>query len=268
MSATFGLSIVKTDTMSSEDFNTQPKHRGRKGATAGILIILLGVFWLLRKMGVYIPGWIFDWEMILIYIGLAIGINSGFRNNASWILIAIGGFFLLDDLYFIPFQVREYFWPIMVIVLGLVILLKPKKKGHCHGHERHHWKERYSNYEVYEENLKDSPHRLDSVAIFNGSKKDIVSKQFKGGETVTVFGGTELNLLRADFEGTIELENVVVFGGLKIIVPPNWEVRTNVVSILAGVEDKRTSAVQVVPDDKVLLITGVVVFGGIDIVSY
>ncbi|MGB0175620.1 MAG: LiaF transmembrane domain-containing protein, partial [Owenweeksia sp.] len=73
--------------MDSEDLNTHRKNRGRKGAAAGIIIILLGVFWLLRKMGMYIPGWVFDWEMILIYIGLAIGISSGFRNNASWILI-------------------------------------------------------------------------------------------------------------------------------------------------------------------------------------
>ncbi|MEQ9262482.1 MAG: DUF5668 domain-containing protein [Owenweeksia sp.] len=237
------------------------KSRGRKGVASGIIIILLGVFWLLRKMGLYIPGWVFDWEMILIYIGLAIGIGSGFKNNTAWILIGIGGFFLIDDLYFIPFELREYFWPVMVIIIGLVILLKPKKK------ERNHYSE--PSWRGYEESeMKNPAHALDSVSVFNGSKKNILSRQFKGGETVTVFGGTEINLLQADFEGIIELENVVIFGGLKLIVPPNWEVRTNVVSILAGVEDKRASTVQVVPDDKILIITGVVVFGGIDIVSY
>ena len=109
---------------------------------------------------------------------------------------------------------------------------------------------------------------IDSVSIFNGIKRTIMSKNFKGGETVTVFGGTEINLLQADFDKVAQLETTVVFGGLKLIVPKNWEVRSEVTSILAGVEDKRYSAVEVVPDEKTLVLTGAVIFGGIDIVSY
>ncbi len=237
------------------------RPRGRKGLGAGIIILLIGVFWLLRKMDLYIPGWLFEWEMILIYIGLAIGINSRFQNNSSWILIAIGAFFLIDDLRFIPYEIREYFWPLLVIGIGLVILIKPKRRN------KNHWNLDLNSSQGHYKQASPND-KIDSVAIFNGSKRNVFSKNFKGGDSVTVFGGTEINLLNADFEGTIELESVVVFGGLKLIIPPNWDVRNNIDCILGGVEDKRTSTIEVVPDDKVLVLTGVVIFGGLDIVSY
>lgn len=96
----------------------------------------------------------------------------------------------------------------------------------------------------------------------------MLSKNFRGGETVTVFGGTEINLVNADIHNTVNLECVAVFGGLKLIVPKNWEVRTDATSIFGGIEDKRFTAVEVVPENKTLVITGTVLFGGIDIVSY
>ncbi len=244
--------------------NTELKqNRSRKGIVTGLIIIGIGVVLLLRKMDVIIPSWILSWQMILFYIGLAIGISSNFRKPASWILMGLGVIFLINDLYYIPFHIREYFWPILIIAIGLIVLIRPRKNK---------WRHRGADLHTHETETggtaTDKAHRVDSVSIFNGLKKRVVSKNFKGGESVSIFGGTELNLIDADFEGTIELECVVVFGGMKLIVPPNWEVRTNVTSVLGGVEDKRISAVQVVPDDKVLVLTGTVVFGGLDIVSY
>lgn len=244
--------------------NTQQKHnRSRKGIATGLIIIGIGVVLLLRKMDIIIPDWILSWQMILVYIGVAIGVGSDFKKPASWILIGLGLIFLVNDLYYIPFQIREYFWPLLIIAIGLIVLVRPRKKKSYHINSG-------------EEDTVTDPtgfstergHKIDSVSIFNGLKKRVVSKNFKGGESVSVFGGTEINLLQADFEGTVELECVVVFGGAKLIVPPNWEVRVDITSILGGVEDKRVSSVQVVPDDKVLILTGVVVFGGLDIVSY
>lgn len=236
-------------------------NRSKKGVAIGLIIIGIGVFLLLRKLNVYIPGWLFDFPAILIYVGVAIGISTKFKNLASWILISIGSFLLIGD--FIPFQLREYFWPLAIIAVGVIVLLRPrKKKSYNIGAEFGDEEEDHTGF------YSDKAHKIDSVSIFNGLKKRILSKKFRGGESVTIFGGTEINLLDADFEGAVELESVVIFGGLKLIVPPNWEVRTNVTSILGGVEDKRSNAVQVMPDDKVLILTGVVIFGGLDIVNY
>lgn len=242
------------------------KKRGNSALFTGLFIIALGVIWLLRKAGVYLPGWLISWQMILIVIGLGIGVGNNFRNAASWILIGIGTIFLINDIYFIPFEIRQYFWPVLVIVIGLIIIFKPRKRWRKHqrgSDEAHKHVEVGSGSGTFG---KDD--MLDIVSIFNGLKRTVMSKRFRGGETVTVFGGSEIDLLQADFEKEAVLDVTVVFGGLKLIVPKNWEVRTEVTSILAGVEDKRYSAVEVLPDEKVFIISGTVLFGGIDIVSY
>src|SRR5690606_6223030 len=80
--------------------------------------------------------------------------------------------------------------------------------------------------------------RIESVSIFGGVKKNIVSKNFRGGEIVNFFGGSEINLIQADINGRINLEVVQVFGGTKIIVPANWTIHSEMVAIFGGIEDK------------------------------
>lgn len=227
------------------------KGRSKKAIITGSAILIVGIIWLLRKAGVYIPHYLFGWEMILILIGLAIGIDNKFRNPASYVLIAIGSIFLIDDVFDIPFHVMEYFWPLLVIFIGLMVLIRPNRRSSVTGAE------------------SGGPFdKLDLVSIFNGTKRNVQTKQFKGGETVTIFGGTELNLLQADMEEPVVLETTTIFGGTKLIVPRDWEVRTEATAIFGGVEDKRVSAVEVVSQERVLIITGTVIFGGVDIVSY
>jgi len=59
-----------------------------------------------------------------------------------------------------------------------------------------------------------------------------------------------------------------VFGGIKIIVPANWEIQTDVNTIFGGVEDKRPYQSIVTNPDKILVIKGSVTFGGIEIQNY
>lgn len=227
------------------------KGRSKKAIITGSVILLVGIIWLLRKAGVYIPHYLLGWEMILILIGLAIGVDNKFRNPASYVLIAIGGVFLIDDVFAIPFHVMEYFWPLLVIFIGLMVLIRPNRKSGVEGAKA------------------EGPFdKLDLVSIFNGTKRNVQTKQFRGGETVTIFGGTELNLLQADMQQPVVLETTTIFGGTKLIVPRDWEVRTEATAIFGGVEDKRVSAVEVVSEERVLIITGTVIFGGVDIVSY
>lgn len=235
-------------------------RRSRKGIFTGLLIVAAGTLWLINSMGYYTPSWIFNWPMIPLLIGVFSGLNDGFRRPVTWILTGIGIAFTIGDVFMIPFSIVEYFWPLMVIFIGLVILIRPKRETVLKDVET------TSSYVDSDEYLKGD--LLDGLSLFNGTKKSILSKNFRGGETVTIFGGTEINLLQADFSKPIKIDVVVVFGGLKLIVPPNWDVRIEATNILAGVDDKRSSSIQVIPENKILVITGIVVFGGIDIVTY
>ena len=109
---------------------------------------------------------------------------------------------------------------------------------------------------------------VDSTAIFGGAKKNIISKNFKGGDLVNIFGGTDLDLTQADFTGTAVIELTTIFGGTKLIIPTNWAIQSDAVIIFGGLEDKRKMPSVAENPDKTLVLKGTVIFGGIDIKSY
>ena len=56
-------------------------------------------------------------------------------------------------------------------------------------------------------------------------------------------------------------------GGSKLTLPANWLVKTEVTSIMGGVEDKRFVDTDSDPS-KVLILKGTAIMGGIEIVSH
>jgi predicted membrane protein len=236
-----------------ENMDNQQYPRRSKGMWLGILILCAGVAILLKRLGYFIPGWIFSWPMMLIVIGFAVGVNKKFRDYTSIILIVIGLLFLARRIGWISFNLGPYIWPIGIILVGLFIIVRPRRLGNGG------W--RFMGADSINEDV------IDSVAIFYGVEKNITSKNFKRGEVVNIFGGTDLNFTQADINGSALLEVVAIFGGVKIIVPADWDVQINVVHIFAGTGDKRTA--QPNPGNKkVLMVTGTAIFGGIDIRSY
>ena len=109
---------------------------------------------------------------------------------------------------------------------------------------------------------------VDSTSIFGGANKIILSKDFKGGDIVNIFGGTELNLTQADINGKAELEMTTIFGGTKLIIPSNWSIKSEATIIFGGIEDKRALPPAASTTDKILVLKGTVIFGGIEIKSF
>jgi predicted membrane protein len=255
--------------------------RARKGKVlGGIFIVLIGATMLAREMGMVLPEWLFSWPMLLIVIGLYVGVKSSFRNFAWIVLMVIGGAFLMEDL--MPaMNIKIYFWPVIIIALGLMMIFKPHHHHHHHNHmdrHRRRWERRHmgrgwrgdSNFTACgNQTSSSSEDRIDMDVVFSGFKKNIISKDFKGGQFSCVFGGGEINLSQADINGTAVIEFKQVFGGLKLIIPPNWEVQTgDIDTVFGGVDDKRPQQAVSGNSDKVLILKGSVVFGGIDIRSY
>jgi predicted membrane protein len=81
-------------------------------------------------------------------------------------------------------------------------------------------------------------------------------------------GGADINLGQADIQGEVVLDVTAVFGGVKIVLPSNWKVVSEMSAVFGGIEDKR----QVVEDnarmDKLLILRGTSVFGGIEIKNF
>ncbi|WP_166670793.1 LiaF domain-containing protein [Olivibacter sp. XZL3] len=108
---------------------------------------------------------------------------------------------------------------------------------------------------------------IDSVSIFGQVKKNIYSKDFKGGDIVNIMGGADINLIQADIKHPVILEVVQIFGGTTILVPSHWKVNPEMTAIFGGVEDKRFINNVAVDNRKNLIIKGTSIFGGITIKS-
>ncbi len=109
---------------------------------------------------------------------------------------------------------------------------------------------------------------VNATAIFSGVRKTINSKQFLGGDIVSVFGGVEINFLNCDMKAPVVLDVTTFMGGVKLIVPQNWIVKNEVSVLFGGVEDRRP--IMQVNDDsqRVLILKGIAIMGGIDLRSF
>src|SRR6185437_3714800 len=109
---------------------------------------------------------------------------------------------------------------------------------------------------------------LDAVSVFGGVKKTILSKNFKGGEIVNIFGGAELDFTQADINGRVIIDITQIFGGTKIIVPSHWQVVPDLAAVFAAIDDKRLKMTAAPNSDKILVLKGVSIFAGVDVRSF
>lgn len=239
------------------------QNRQRKGKiTAGILLVAFGVIYLLREINVEIPEWLLSWQMFLIGLGFVILVKHKFRKLLGWVLVILGKLMLWNEWY--PDLINtSLIWPILIIVFGLGLIFKRHKIKKCDNH----WK-KYKHF--HEQSFQDysEDEFINSTAIFGGVTKNIVSKNFKGAIISNVFGGTELDLMNVDFEQQAIIEISCVFGGVSLIIPSNWQVKSELNSIFGGIEDKRIVSPSDNDDSKILILKGDCVFGGIDIKSF
>lgn len=218
----------------------------RKSLAFGILVLALGIFWLAYNFGMIsdqVWDHIISWPMLLIGIGL-VNLFNGNGRGFGGILVLIGGFFLLDDIYDWPITFTKIFWPSLLILVGIFLLMGSRKifrKGFAVVGEGEDF--------------------IEEVSVFSGAEKVIHSKSFRGGKIVSVFGGSNINLTQAEMQpGTHMMEMVCVFGGSTLIVPPEWNVKVEVFSIFGGFEDKRI--IGQIDYSKTLILKGVAIFGG------
>jgi predicted membrane protein len=222
---------------------------------AGLVILTIGVMWMLRKMGYYLPDWLFSWQMILIVVGIFVGSRNSFVPGPWLIPVAIGTIFLVD--YWLPdFSLRYYFWPIILITAGVILIFTA-------GSRKMFRKRRARNTG----NLSDSD-TIDSNVVFGSEERMMTSKNFKGGEINCVFGSTECNLSDADISGTVVLEVNQVFGNTELIVPASWTVKLESSSVMGSIEDARHFTKDKADSSKILVIKGSAVLGSITIKSY
>src|SRR6266496_2013455 len=74
-------------------------HSGSGRVWIGVFLLILGAVALLKVALFPIPPYVFTWQMFLIALGFFLGIRHNFRGGAWFILMLIGGVFLLRDFF-------------------------------------------------------------------------------------------------------------------------------------------------------------------------
>ena len=228
----------------------------------GLIIAAVGLSLLLQHMGVisFNPVVRF-WPSLLILFGL-MNLLTHSGRFFGFLLILVGAVLQLNTLGYTSLTWADL-WPIALIAVGLLLMWGSlEARGFVRAKKGF-----FDNLRQQLAGAQDGPSgALNAVAIFGGCERRISSKQFAGGKATAVFGGIELDFRDADMEGEVVLEVNCVLGGVEIRVPQSWHVHSRNIPVFGGYEDT-THHPSDVPGEKpkTLIITGMVVFGGVEI---
>ncbi|HHP7240940.1 MAG TPA: LiaI-LiaF-like domain-containing protein [Cyclobacteriaceae bacterium] len=219
----------------------------RNKALVGIILVAIGIVLLLNNFGLlpfFLPHYLFTWEVLLILIGL-ISFLSG-RITQAIILILVGVVFLFTDYLDIRFW---DLWPILLIIIGASFFIRYRK----------------SSDDDFSAISQDE--LLEDTAVFGGTNKTFKAENFRGGKITALFGGSNVDLRNCQLAvGVSKVDVLVVFGGSKLYLPDTWNVKINATPIFGGIDDKRDSNAGW-DESGTLILTGLVLFGGIEILS-
>ena len=233
------------------------KQKTNRSAILGFILIFAGLLVIAGQLNIVpwnIREVIFSWQMILIGIGLVLVLTRE-GSSAGWILLAIGGFFLVPEIFDVPFTWRRLFWPAIFIIVGLLLIFRIGNIGR-------------PRFEVDGE-INDEDY-FDDVAIFGGGSRLITTQNLKGGKITAIFGGSQLNFTQTKLaNGKIYIDYFTLFGGTNLIIPDDWEVKVSITPILGGFSDKRNPRPDVAKDpSKQVIIKGIAIFGGGELKSF
>jgi len=248
------------------EFNNWQKNQKRGHVIAGIFVIIAGLVYMFKQMGVLIPEWVFTWPTILIAIGIISVFKNGLRSPKGLILVLIGALFLAGRA-FPEITIIQYKIPIILFIIGTVLIFKPNNRHHDYARFGHR-KNRFNSF-AREKTETSNEDYIFANNVFAGTDKNIFSKDFKGGEIKNTFGGCKINLMQAEIVDEAVLTIKQQFGGVKLVIPPHWIIKSDIECVFAGIEDKRPLlSVNDLTQKKTLILNGHIFMSGIEITSY
>jgi hypothetical protein len=153
----------------SENDNCQVNwYHKRRRLFIGAMFLTIGAFILFSQLNPYLfhlPFYFFSWKIFLIVLGVLFMI---FRKR-WWTginLIIIGTVFLIPDLMGLDYSDIWKFWPIVLILMGISMIFKPKSQCWEHRHwdnehwkDKHYWKHHYRHHHNWNHRWNDEDER-------------------------------------------------------------------------------------------------------------
>lgn len=90
----------------------------------GVLFLAIGLIFIAKNLGLFVPFWIISWKAFILAIGLLIGYSRNFKPGGWIALVIIGGMLTLKSI--VPFSFAQFALPMIFIGLGFYMIFKPK----------------------------------------------------------------------------------------------------------------------------------------------
>ncbi len=222
--------------------------RNLRRAIWGIVLISAAVVLALNSFDVIDFDVFFDgWWTLFIIIPCFAGLFQKGDRLGSAIGLLLGVSLLLSAQDVVGFDI---FWklliPVIIAYAGLKLLLSSFRKKQKSGRA---CKIKADCKEINR-----------SVAVFCGTEIDYSNTVFKGANLVACFGGIDCDLRNAIIENDCKIKVAVVFGRIKMLIPDNVNVKSNVSCVFGGSDVANNN-----PNAKhTIYIDGFCAFGGID----
>ena len=127
----------------------------------GAILILIGTYFLMRNLDLLPSGfsqYLFSWQGIMIIIGTIL-LATKPDKATGLILITVGIFFLFPEIWYIPGFNMQTWWPVLLIIVGLLLLAGYQNRDRINSKEHNEIKE------LDKENPKSKKKRIDSFIL-------------------------------------------------------------------------------------------------------
>ncbi|MBE3028052.1 hypothetical protein GQ37_024655 [Janthinobacterium sp. BJB1] len=212
----------------------------RSGYVLGGVMVLLGLSWTLKAMGLFHINWSMLWPLLIIAAGVAVvskSLPGAQQRQRRRHFAAQQDSTAAPD----PFGQPRH---------GAVSL---DKAGADAGADA---------AAPGASGQADDDSIIEVTAILGGYVRRVSSQRFRGGDINVIMAGCEIDLRQASIEGEAVLNVFALCGGVTIKIPPDWSVVLQGTPILGGFEEKT-----IVPPNqaKRLYVTGYAIMGGLEI---
>ncbi|MEZ5315858.1 MAG: DUF5668 domain-containing protein [Vicinamibacterales bacterium] len=214
----------------------------------GLLVVAFGLTLTAENLGWVDAGDVWRyWPLALVALGIAKLLQRGQRSSQVFgvVLILVGLSISVDRFWAIRIDLSRY-WPLILVAIGVLIVSRAWQGPH---------------------GVSATPATSDSTlsefAFWSAVKRRVSSAAFRRADLTAIMGGIELDLRPASTSGGEAVIDVfAMWGGIEIIVPPDWDVSNRIVPIMGGADDKSTGT----QDSRHrLVLRGFVVMGGVEI---
>jgi|SRR5262245_34205836 len=226
-----------------------PAARNAPRLFVGLVVIALGGLALLDNLGVIDFGNVWSlWPLLLVAFGLARMLRPAHHPGRFMGLLAFlfGTWLLLQNLGLAPFRLGLVFWPVLLLLLGGRLVWGAVARGALQGPP------------------PEGVPRMSAFAMLGGAEHKSNAADFRGGDATAILGGCKLDLRQAAIKtGPAVIDTFAMWGGVEILVPPDWAVVVQGTPIMGAYEDKTTPPRE--GTGPRLIIKGVVIMGGVEI---